>query len=214
MIKNKDLFSLDKSILERFVGKYQYPYEILPNISSFIMEMGKNLDSNYLIIKENVWVHKSVIIEDGVYILGPAIIMENSVLRHNAYLRENVIIGPNCVIGNSCEIKNSLILGNSQIPHFNYVGDSIIGHNVHLGAGVILSNLRLDQKNIFIEKIDTKIRKIGAFIGDRVQIGCNSVINPGTVIYPDVCIYPLCVVKGVINEKEIVKSNNYEIMRI
>ena len=214
MTKNSDLFNLEGNPLKTFFDKYTYPFEILPNIHSFILELGETLDPfEYTKIKDNVWLHKSVTMDDGVEIIGPAIIMENVKIRHNAYLREDVIIGKDSVIGNSCEIKNSILLGNNQVPHFNYVGDSILGNFVHLGAGVIVSNLRLDKTNIKIEKMDTNLRKIGAFIGDNVEIGCNSVINPGTIIYPKAIIYPLSIVKKVVHEEEIYK-NNIEVQRI
>lgn len=198
MIKNSDLFNLDGNILSDLFNKCTYPYEILPIIDDYILELGKRLSpSEYEKKNDNVWIHKSVKIGSGVEIVGPAIIMEGVVLRHNAYLRENVIIGPNSVVGNSCEIKNSILLSLCEVPHFNYVGDSILGTKVHLGAGVVLANLRLDKKNIRIQNNDTNLRKIGAFIGDNCQIGCNSVICPGTIILKDKIVYPLSVIKGI-----------------
>lgn len=201
MIKNSELFNLDGSLLNDLFDKCVYPYEILPIISDYILELGNRLSlSEYEKKGDNIWIHKTVKIGQGVEIIGPAIVMENASLRHNAYLRENVIIGPNSVVGNSCEIKNSILLGACEVPHFNYVGDSIIGIKAHLGAGVILSNLRLDKKNIRINQVDTNLRKIGAFIGDNAQIGCNSVLCPGTVVYPNTIIYPNRVVKGIVKE--------------
>ena len=206
MVKNSELFNLDGSLLGDLFNKCIYPHEILPIIDDYILEFGKRLSSAEYDMKENnVWIHKSVKIGSGVEIVGPAIIMEGVTLRHNAYLRENVIIGPNCVIGNSCEIKNSVLIGACEIPHFNYVGDSIIGCKAHLGAGVILANLRLDKSNIKIDKQDTNLRKIGAFVGDNSQIGCNSVICPGTVILPNSIIYPLSVIKGIYDNNKNVK---------
>jgi len=201
MIKNKDLFNEINSPLSEFFDSYSYPYEILSNICDYILKIGNKLGNDYKKIANDVWIHKSVEIGHGVEIIGPAIIMENSKLRHNAYIRENVIIGPNSVVGNSCEIKNSILISNVEVPHFNYVGDSILGHKSHLGAGAILSNLRLDKKNIKIEHEDTNLRKIGAFIGDNVQIGCNSVLCPGTIVYPNVIIYPCSLVKGVVDKE-------------
>ncbi len=189
-----------KNDFKDFFDRFVYPYEILPNIHNYILELGHSLGDEYNLINDNIWIHKTSIISNNVEITGPCIIMENSVIRHNAYLRENVIIGKNSVVGNSCEIKNSILISNCEVPHFNYVGDSILGDRSHLGAGAILSNLRLDKKNIVIDNCDTNLRKIGAFIGDNVQIGCNSVINPGTIIYPEVIIYPLKNVGGIIKE--------------
>ncbi len=200
MIKNSDLFNLNGSVFSNFFSKYTYPYEILPEIEKYILEFGPKLSNEYEEKEKDVWVHKTVKIGPGVEIIGPAIIMEGAILRHNAYIRENVIIGPNCIIGNSCEIKNSILISSCEVPHFNYVGDSILGIKAHLGAGVILANLRLDKKNIKIEKQDTNLRKIGAFVGDNAQIGCNSVICPGTIILPNSIVYPLSTINGIYEE--------------
>ena len=205
MIRNSELFNLDNSLLKDLFEKYNYPYEILPNIHDYILELGSKLNLDEYDKNGNVWIHKSVKIGFGVEIIGPAIIMENTELRHNAFIRENVIIGPNSVVGNSCEIKNSILINSCEVPHFNYVGDSILGNKSHLGAGAILSNLRLDKQNIRINNEDNNLRKIGAFIGDNSQIGVNSVLCPGTIVYPNTIIYPGVVVKGIIKEdyKEI-----------
>ena len=205
MVKNSELFNLSESPFKEFFEKFLYPYEILPNIHDYILELGNKLGDEYEKRDNNIWIHKSVKMGLGVEIVGPAIIMEGVSLRHNAYLREDVIIGPNSVVGNSCEIKNSILIGSCEVPHFNYVGDSILGNKAHLGAGVILSNLRLDKKNIRINHEETNLRKIGAFIGDNVQVGVNSVLCPGTIVYPNTIIHPLKMVKGIIDE------NNKEI---
>lgn len=205
MISNKELFKEIDSPLKQLLEEYNYPFEILPKIHDYILQLGSTLGSDYNKIGDNIWIHKTVKEGLGVEIIGPAIIMENVELRHNAYIRSNVIIGPNSVLGNSCEIKNSILISHVEVPHFNYVGDSILGYKSHLGAGVILSNLRLDKKNIRINHEETNLRKIGAFIGDNAQIGCNSVLCPGTVIYPNIIVYPNSVVKGIVreNSKEI-----------
>ena len=205
MIRNSELYNLESSILQEFFEKYNYPYEILPNIHNYILELGSKLSLDDYDKNGDIWIHKSVKMGNNVEIIGPAIIMENTELRHNAYIRENVIVGPNSVIGNSCEIKNSILISSCEVPHFNYVGDSILGSKTHLGAGAILSNLRLDKKNIRINNEDTNLRKIGAFIGDNSQIGVNSVLCPGTIVYPNTIVYPGVVVKGIIKEdyKEI-----------
>ena len=207
MIKNSELFNTEESDLKEFFNRYSYPYEILPNIHDYILELGSKLSLNdYNKIDDNIWIHKSVKMGSGVEIGGPAIIMEGVTLRHNAFIRGDVIVGPNSVVGNSCELKNSILLSHVEVPHFNYVGDSILGNYAHLGAGVILSNLRLDKRNIRIEKIDTNLRKIGAFVGDNVQIGVNSVLCPGTIVYPNTIIYPLKLVNGIIdnNSKDVI----------
>lgn len=205
MIKNNELFNLNNSELKMFFERFNYPYQILPCIHDYIIEFGNSLSNEYERRDNNIWIHKSAKLGQGVEIIGPAIIMENVTLRHNAFIRENVIVGPNSVVGNSCEIKNSILISNCEVPHFNYVGDSILGNYVHLGAGVILSNLRLDKKNIRIGDIDTNLRKIGAFIGDDAQIGCNTVLCPGTVVYPNVLVYPLKTLKGIVKDNKEIK---------
>ena len=214
MKKIDELFNLDESILKKYFSNYEYPFEVLPNIGKIIIELGSSLGDDYIKRNGNIWIHQTAKIGMGVEIYGPCIIMENTEIRHNAFLRENVIIGPNSVVGNSCEIKNSILLNKCEVPHFNYVGDSILGNCVHLGAGVVISNLRLDKENIVIDGMNTNLRKIGAFIGDNVQIGCNSVINPGTIISSNAFIYPLMSVKGIVDEGKIVKHNNIKIERL
>ena len=192
MKKINDLYDIKNSLLRKILDNYNYPCDVLLDINKIILEIAKTLNMDeYMKTDENIYIHKSVDIGKGVEIIAPAIIMENTKLRHNAYLRGNVIIGPNCVIGNSCEIKNSILLSNDEVPHFNYVGDSILGDKVHLGAGVILANLRFDKKNIRVEGEQTNLRKIGAFIGDNTEIGCNAVIAPGSVIDTNSIVFPL-----------------------
>ena len=195
-MKNNELFIMGESIASSYIKKYEYPFEVLPNIKDIIMDIGKNLDSSYELIDDNIWISKTVTIPKNVTIIGPCIIDHNAEIRPGAYIRGKVIIGKNSVLGNSCEIKNAILYDHVQVPHFNYVGDSILGCNVHLGAGVILANLRFDKKNIKVEGEETNLRKIGAFIGDNTEIGCNSVVFPGTVIMPDSVILPLSKVNG------------------
>ena len=212
MTKIIDLFNIEDNDIKVFLDRFSYPYEVLPHIHDYILELGNKLGSDYEVINGNIWIHKTARVSKTCEIIGPCIIMEGAIIRHNAYLRENVIVGKGCVVGNSCEIKNSLLISNAEVPHFNYVGDSILGNKAHLGAGVILSNLRLDKQNIMIEGEDTNLRKIGAFIGDNAQIGCNSVLNPGTVIYPNTIVYPLMNISGV--QKDKIVKNKIELRRI
>ena len=212
MTKIIDLFNIEDNDIKVFLNRFIYPYEVLPHIHDYILELGNKLGSNYEVINGNIWIHKTAKVSKTCEIIGPCIIMEGAIIRHNAYLRENVIVGKGCVVGNSCEIKNSLLISNAEVPHFNYVGDSILGNKTHLGAGVILSNLRLDKQNIMIEGEDTNLRKIGAFIGDNAQIGCNSVLNPGTIIYPNTIVYPLMNISGV--QKDKIVKNKAELRRI
>ena len=210
-MKNDELFKIGESIADSYIKKYTYPYEVLPNIKNIILEIGNNLNSEYEKINDNIWVSKTVNIPKTAVINGPCIIDHNAEIRNCAYIRGNVIIGKNSVLGNSCEIKNSILYDNVQVPHFNYVGDSILGNYSHMGAGSITSNIKSDKTNVTIkgnENIDTKLRKVGAFLGDYVEIGCNSVLNPGTIIGCNTIIYPLTMVRGVIDGNKIVKNNN------
>ena len=211
-MKNKDLFKLGHSIAYKYIEKYVYPYEVLPNIKDIILEIGNKLDDNYIKLENNVWIHKSAKVSNSAIINGPCIIDENTEIRPSAYIRGNAIIGKNCVFGNSCEIKNSILFDNVQVPHFNYVGDSILGNFSHMGAGSITSNVKSDKSLVVIkskeEKLETNLKKVGAYLGDYVEIGCNSVLNPGTVILPNTNVYPLTMVRGVIPGNSIVKSMN------
>ena len=213
MYKTENLLDLKYTIAHSYLKKYEYPWEVIPEIKNIILEIGKNLDKEeYKAIKENVWLHKQATVDDNVVIIGPAIIGKNSQIKHCAYIRENVIIGENCTIGNSCEIKNSIIFDDSQVPHFNYVGDSIMGYKSHMGAGAIVSNLKSDKSNITVrnenESIETNLRKFGAIIGDYVEVGCNSVLNPGTVVGKNSNVYPLARVRGVVPENSIYKDED------
>jgi len=209
-MKTKEIFLSNDSIAYKFIKSFEYPFEVLPNIKDYIINLGKTLNSDFNKIEENIWIHKSAKISKTAYIKGPCIIDENAEIRHCAFIRENVIIGKNCVFGNSCEIKNSILFDNVQIPHFSYVGDSILGSNSHMGASSIISNLKSDKKEIVIkynEKlIKTNMRKIGAFLGDNVEVGCGCVLNPGTIIMPNSNIYPLTSIRGIIPSNVIVKN--------
>lgn len=204
-----ELYDYDGLLVKEFFNRYNYPFECLNNIEDFIIELGNSLPGDkFKCFNENIWISNTAKVSNKAIISGPLIIMDNVTIRPNAYIRGNVFIGRNSVIGNSTELKNCILLDNVQVPHFNYVGDSILGNNVHLGAGVIVSNLRSDKRNVKVGDIDTGVRKVGAFIGDNVEVGCNSVICPGTVIGKNVSIYPLVMVKGIIEKDKIIKKNN------
>ena len=179
---------------------------MLPLIKDYILEIIPTLDSDYIKLKNDVYVHKTVKIEEGAYINGPTIICENSVIRHNAYIRGSVIIGKSSIIGNSTEVKNSILFDKVECPHFNYVGDSVLGEHAHLGAGVILSNVRSDKKEV------NGLRKCGSVLGNNTEIGCNSVLCPGTIIGENSSVYPLTMVKGEVESNMIIKST-YEIVK-
>jgi len=212
-MKLENLIDISKTISRELFEGVIYPWEVLPKIKAYIIELGNSLDKeHYKEIDKSIWIGNNVKIDKLSTIIAPCIIDDDTEVRPGAYLRGNVIIGKNCVIGNSVEIKNSIIFDCSQIPHYNYVGDSILGYHSHLGAGVILSNLKNDKSNIVIknngELIETGLRKMGAIIGDYVDVGCNSVVFPGSVIGKYTSIYPLVRVRGVIDEYSIMKSDD------
>lgn len=215
-ITSKALFDFKGTLAEELLKSKTYPWEVLPRIAEYILTLGTEVLSSskdYLLTRgadglKNVWISKTAIVAKDANIYGPTIIGAGTEIRHNALIRGKVLIGERCVVGNSCEIKNSVILNNVQIPHFNYVGDSILGNNSHLGAGVILSNLKSSKHTVYIgHEISTNLRKVGSFIGDHVFIGCNSVLNPGTVVGRDSSIYPLSCIVGVIPANSIVQTN-------
>ena len=205
----KNLFDFNKTIASSYILKYDYP-EVLNHIGEIIFEISKTLNNDYQEISPNVFVHKSVKIDKSATIIGPCLVLENSEIRVNAYIRGNVIIGKNCVIGNSTELKNAILFDEVKVPHFNYIGDSLLGYKVHFGAGSLTSNVKSDESNVTLtinsEKIKTNRKKIGALVGDKVEIGCNAVLTPGTIIGKNTTIYPLVMVRGEIPENKIVKS--------
>lgn len=217
--KINNLFSLDESIAKDLLIKYTYPWEVLPHISEFILELGKKLPKDeYKKIGEDVWIHKSAKVFESAYIHGPAIICKDAEVRHCAFIRGNAIVGEGAVIGNSTELKNVIIFNKCEVPHYNYVGDSILGYKAHMGAGSITSNIKSDRKLVVIkdgdEKIETGLKKIGAMLGDNVEVGCGSVLNPGTIIGKNTNIYPLSSVRGVIPENSIYKKKNEIVEKI
>ena len=209
-MKIKELYDLNHTKAKDYLSKYEYPWEALASIKDFILELGKSLDKNeYKEIKENVWVHKSAKVFDSAYLGSPCIIGENTEIRHCAFIRGSALVGDNCVIGNSCELKYVIIFDNAEVPHFNYVGDSILGFKAHMGAGSITSNVKSDRSLVVIHgdtNIETGIKKVGAFLGDYAEIGCNSVLNPGTVIGRHSNVYPLSSVRGVVPANSIYKN--------
>lgn len=213
MLKIYDgLLNLNATIAKELFLKVDNPWEVLPMIHDFILKTIPKLNNDYKEIKENVYAHKTAKISNLATIEGPTIIGENVEIRPSAYIRGNAIIGNNSVIGNSTEIKNSIIFNNVECPHYNYVGDAVLGEKSHTGAGVILSNVRSDKKLVTVnfkdKKINTNLKKFSAILGDRVEVGCNSVICPGSIVFPDTNIYPLTRVRGVIVSHKIVKDMN------
>ena len=215
-----NFLDLSQSISKDLFKDCKFPWEAIPLIKDFIINLGKSLPKgSFEEIKENVWVSKNnVEIYPSAHIDGPAIIDENAEIRHCAFIRGSVIIGKNCVVGNSTELKNVILFNNVQVPHFNYVGDSILGYKSHLGAGAITSNVKSDRSLVTIKygdtKIDTGLKKFGAIIGDYVEIGCNTVLNPGTIIGRNSSVYPTTMVRGIIEENTILKNTGEKIKKI
>ena len=210
--KTKNIFpNIHNEYLLPLFNSSTYPFDILPRIKSFILEVIQSGLEGYTLLQEDVLIGQNVQISETSTIIGPCIIGHNSEIRPGAYIRGSVIIGDNCVIGNSSELKNAVLLNKVQVPHYNYVGDSILGNHAHLGAGVILSNLKGDNKSVVIhtlEGLDTNLRKVGSFLGDNVDVGCNSVLNPGTVILENSRVYPLNFLRGTFNKNKIIKTKD------
>ena len=214
MFNASDLFDLSQTEHAEIFSGCKYAWEALPKIAAFLEARVRpalhNRCEGRAFIGEKVFIGPGTVVEDGAMIKGPAIIGKNCQIRHNAYIREHVIIGDNCVVGNSTEVKNSLFFNNAQAPHFNYVGDSILGHKAHLGAGVILSNFKLLPENITVDldgaPFDTGLRKFGALLGDCSEIGCNTVLSPGSIIGRASVIYPSLAWRGILPDNMIVKN--------
>ena len=206
-----ELFTLRELDAQAIFGGVKHPWEVLTRIKTFIFEYAKTLPNDFERIDEFVWVGKGTTIEKNVLIKGPAIIGYNCEIRHSAYIRENVIIGNDVVVGNSTEVKNSILFNKVQVPHFNYVSDSILGYKAHLGAGVITSNLKSNGMLVKVrygtDIIETGLRKFGAILGDSAEVGCNTVLNPGTILGKGSIVYPLCSVRGYVPENSILKNS-------
>lgn len=217
--KTSELYDFSHSIAAEFLKNTVYPFEILGNISQIILEIGKTLDPE--IFKQhddNIWIAYDAKIAPTASINGPCIIGRNTEVRHCAFIRGNALIGDGCVVGNSTELKNVILFDSVQVPHYNYVGDSVLGYKSHMGAGSITSNVKSDKSNVVIksdgENINTNLKKVGAFLGDYVEIGCGCVLNPGTMVGKNSSVYPLSSVRGCIPENSIYKNQGEVAQRI
>lgn len=209
----KELYSLDKTIAADLFDGHTHPWEILPLLKEYIIKLGNTLDPEKFDKKgDDVWIAKSAKVFPSAYIAGPCIIDENAEVRHCAFIRGSAIVGKGSVVGNSTEVKNSLIFDNVQVPHYNYVGDSVLGYRSHMGAGSITSNIKSDKTLVKVtidgERVDTGMKKFGAMLGDFVEVGCGSVLNPGTVIGKNTNVYPLSSVRGTVPANSIYKSKS------
>ena len=207
----KNLLDFDKTIAKALFESVTFPWEVFDKLADYIVELGDTLSKDeYNKIGENIWVHKTAKIAPTAYLSGPLIIGEDTEVRHCAFIRGTAIVGKGCVVGNSTELKGSILFDGVQCPHYNYIGDSVLGYRSHTGAGVITSNLKSDKSYVTVAfegcKLDTNRKKFGAIIGDYTEIGCNSVLNPGTVIGRNTNVYPLSMVRGYVAQNSIYKS--------
>ena len=210
MIRTMELYDLGHTMAADYLAQYEYPWQALAGISKLITALGPELGEDYTEISPEVWVHKTAVIAPTAYIGAPCIIGARTEVRHCALVRGSALVGEDCVVGNSVELKNVILFDKVQVPHFNYVGDSILGYKSHMGAGSVTSNFKSDASLVTIrngdEKIVTGLQKIGALMGDFVEVGCNSVLNPGTVVGKNTTIYPTSCVRGVVPGGHIWKT--------
>ena len=217
--KIKNLYNLEETIAKDLFEGAVYPWEVLPKISDFIKKLGATLsEEEYEKCGEDIWIAKSATVAPTAYIHGPAIIGKEAEVRHCAFIRGNAIVGEGAVVGNSTELKNVVLFNKVQVPHYNYVGDSILGYKAHMGAGSITSNVKSDKKLVVVkagdERIETGLKKFGAMLGDEVEIGCGSVLNPGTVIGSHSNIYPLSSVRGFVPAHSIYKRQGEVVEKV
>lgn len=207
----KELFDFSQTIAKEIFNGVTYPWEVLPEIGNFILSLGQSLpEEEYEYRDAGIWIARSARVAPTASINGPVIIGKNAEIRHCAFIRGNAIIGENAVVGNSTELKNVILFNGVQVPHYNYVGDSVLGYQAHMGAGSITSNVKSDKSLVAVRyeghRIETGLKKMGAVLGDRVEVGCSSVLNPGVIIGRESSIYPLSMVRGYIPSKSIYKS--------
>ena len=210
-MKISELFDVSHTLAAAYLQQFTYPWEALPGIGDLILTLGPQLGDAYENSAANIWIHKSAQVAPTACITGPCIIGANTEVRHCAFIRGNALIGEKCVVGNSTELKNVILFDGVQVPHYNYVGDSLLGYKAHMGAGAITSNVKSDKSLVVIhgeQNYETGRKKVGAMIGDFAEIGCGSVLNPGTVIGPNSQVYPLTSVRGTIPANAICKSAN------
>ncbi len=216
-IKINELYDLNETIAADYLKGFEYPWEALAGIKEFIVKLGETLPADkFDKIGDDIWIAKSAKVAPTACLNGPLIVDEEAEVRHCAFVRGSAIVGKNSVVGNSTELKNVILFNNVQVPHYNYVGDSILGYKSHMGAGSITSNVKSDKKLVVVkgeENYETGLKKFGAMLGDRVEVGCNSVLNPGSVIGRDCIVYPTSCFRGVLPENHIFKKSGEKVPR-
>ena len=218
MIKTTALFDMSHSLAGEYLQQFEYPWQALSGIKNLILELGSKLGDDYTEVSPAVWVHNTAKVAPTAHLGSPCIIGANTEVRHCAFVRGSALVGENCVVGNSVELKNVILFDNVQVPHYNYVGDSILGYKAHMGAGSLTSNVKSDKTLVVVkdgdEKIETGLKKFGAMLGDCVEVGCNSVLNPGTVIGRCSNIYPLSCVRGTVPADSIYKTGGKIVKKV
>ena len=211
MLKTTDLYDFRYSLAGGYLMQFEYPWQALKGIKEMILELGNRLGDEYTEVSPTVWVHKTATVAPTAYLGAPCIIGPGTEVRHCAFVRGSALVGENCVVGNSVELKNVILFDKVQVPHYNYVGDSILGYMAHMGAGAVTSNVKSDKTLVVVkngeEKFETGLKKFGAMLGDCVEVGCNSVLNPGTVIGRNSNVYPTSCVRGVVDADSIWKNS-------
>ncbi len=210
MLKISELYALEHTLAKDYLSDFTYPWEALKGIQALIVSLGSTLGDDYAEVSPQVWVHKTAVVAPTAYLGAPCIIGAGTEVRHCAFIRGAALVGDGCVVGNSVELKNVILFDSVQVPHYNYVGDSILGYKAHMGAGSVTSNVKSDKTLVVIHAdtdIPTGIKKVGAMLGDHVEVGCNSVLNPGTVIGRNSNVYPTSCVRGVVPEGSIYKCD-------
>lgn len=218
MLSTHQLFDLNHSLAGSYLAGFDYPWQALKGIKDLILKLGSALGEEYTEVTPTVWVHNTAVVAPTAYLGAPCIIGAGTEIRHCAFIRGSALVGENCVVGNSVELKNVILFDNVQVPHYNYVGDSILGYKSHMGAGAVTSNVKSDKTPVTVkngdEKIETGLKKFGAMLGDWVEVGCNSVLNPGTVIGPHSNVYPTSCVRGFVPEHSIWKNSGVVVKKI
>ena len=218
MLKTADLYDFNHSLAGQYLAGFEYPWQALKGIKDLILSLGSDLGDDYVEVAPAVWVHKTAVIAPTAFLGAPSIIGPGTEVRHCAFIRGSALVGENCVVGNSVELKNVILFDSVQVPHFNYVGDSILGYKSHMGAGSVTSNVKSDKSPVVVksagEQIPTGLKKFGAMLGDSVEVGCNSVLNPGTVIGRNSNVYPTSCVRGVIPEGSIWKNDGTLVKKV